>query len=311
MSSRHWGEIPNEPEPLPLDISDVIQRAMNGGPLPDLESLEDGLPDDEMTVPVAPVVGSPIVLQPPDSLVIYAISLHKYMYHMSEIIRVAQLAIDGNIMPCKEAAPPIPQPPEIFVKHKPNFLNFIPKEDTDFTLGKEVEIPVLSDTIVREVLKKSVCTLLAHIGYETTQESIVIILVDVLKQFYQVLCKKLENAINDEEKHGSAGFPNVIERVLIDMGMGGVKGLHDYYQSRVIKYIKVLYGRATELSEAYNNLLITKNPSTPESGRLISVKMEKEETEENPEVHLLDGEIEFASLESGFQLLNSLEAETK
>lgn len=37
----------------------------------------------------------------------------------------------------------------------------------DFTLGKDVEVPVLSEKIVDKVLRKSVCTLFAHIGYES------------------------------------------------------------------------------------------------------------------------------------------------
>lgn len=37
--------------------------------------------------------------------------------------------------------------------------------------------------------------------------------------------------------------------------MGGVKGLHDYYQSRVIKYIPVLQKRCEELNKHYESLL--------------------------------------------------------
>lgn len=40
---------------------------------------------------------------------------------------------------------------------------------------------------------------------------------------------------------------------------------------------------------------------------MMGIEIKKEEIEENPEVHLLDGEIELSSLETGFQLLNTLE----
>ncbi|KAL3280116.1 hypothetical protein HHI36_017621 [Cryptolaemus montrouzieri] len=188
----------------------------------------------------------------------YAISLHKYMNHMTEIIRLAELAMEMNVRPSEDAAPPIPPLPDIALKHKRNCLNFIPKEDTDFTLGKEIEIPVLSEEIVKKILRKCVCTLLGHIGYESTHESLLLLLVDVLKEFFKKLCSKLEIALYDEKVHEGSGFPNAIERVLVEIGMGGVKGIHDYYQSRVIKYINVLYGRSKELSDHYNNLLASK-----------------------------------------------------
>lgn len=38
------------------------------------------------------------------------------------------------------------------------------------------------------------------------------------------------------------------------MGMGGIKGLNDYYQNRVIKYINVLQKRCKELNNHYASL---------------------------------------------------------
>lgn len=49
--------------------------------------------------------------------------------------------------------------------------------------------------------------------------------------------------------------------------------------------------------------------------RVIRVKVEEEDINENdnPEVHFptIEGEVGLSSLETGFQLLNSLEAETQ
>ncbi|KAL3268307.1 hypothetical protein HHI36_007425 [Cryptolaemus montrouzieri] len=103
------------------------------------------------------------------------------MNHMTEIIRLAELAMEMNVRPSEDAAPPIPPLPDIALKHKRNCLNFIPKEDTDFTLGKEIEIPVLSEEIVKKILRKCVCTLLGHIGYEcefTKSVVVVALLID-------------------------------------------------------------------------------------------------------------------------------------
>lgn len=56
-------------------------------------------------------------------------------------------------------------------------------------------------------------------------------------------------------------FKNVIERVLTEMGMGGLKSLEDYYKYRVLQYNKVLENRCKELHEDYMSLTIPKLPS--------------------------------------------------
>lgn len=41
--------------------------------------------------------------------------------------------------------------------------------------------------------------------------------------------------------------------------MGGVAGLHDYYQTRVVKYIFTLRKRCSDLVEHYKALLLPNN----------------------------------------------------
>lgn len=65
-----------------------------------------------------------------DPLMLYAISLHKYTNDMTEMIRVAELATEMNLIPPEDAAPPMPIMPEIHVKHQRNSLNYIPKDFT-------------------------------------------------------------------------------------------------------------------------------------------------------------------------------------
>lgn len=65
-----------------------------------------------------------------DPLVLYSISLHKYVNDMTEMIRVAELATETNLIPPKDAAPPMPVMPEIDIKHKRNNLNYMPKDCT-------------------------------------------------------------------------------------------------------------------------------------------------------------------------------------
>lgn len=49
---------------------------------------------------------------------------------MTEMIRVAELATEVNLIPPEDAAPPMPEMPQIDIKHQRNSLNFITKELT-------------------------------------------------------------------------------------------------------------------------------------------------------------------------------------
>lgn len=49
---------------------------------------------------------------------------------MTEIIRVAKLATETNLIPPVDGAPPMPSMPEINIKHKRNNLNYMPKIHT-------------------------------------------------------------------------------------------------------------------------------------------------------------------------------------
>lgn len=104
-----------------------------------------------------------------DPIMMYAITLHKFAAEMTEQIQLAELTIDSNltILQSEEGTPKIPEPPEIYYKHVPNNLNFIPKVKTDFTEGKPVNHPELSHAVAKSVLMQSVATMFAHIGYES------------------------------------------------------------------------------------------------------------------------------------------------
>lgn len=183
-----------------------------------------------------------------------------------------------------------------------------------FSLGEAEMSPEISSTVVKQILTKSIATMFAHIGYETTHSSVLNILVDVLSAFLKKIIYHFKIAQEDEENGQRDGFPNIVERVFVELGMGGVKGLHDYYQTRVMKYVSVLQKRCKELNKHYESLLIRKPPS-PESkdNKMIRVNVEEDEDIkiDNPQVHLaIDGDVGFSTLDAGFQLLSSLEAGT-
>lgn len=51
-------------------------------------------------------------------------------------------------------------------------------------------------------------------------------------------------------------FQNILERVFVEIGIGGLKGLHDYYENRIVKYVNVLKKRCEDLNDHYENLLV-------------------------------------------------------
>ncbi|XP_057661034.1 STAGA complex 65 subunit gamma-like [Diorhabda carinulata] len=299
--TTHWGEI--EPKPASVftipDITTEIEKSMDKFCLSEFDDEVDREKVED------------IVLPPIDPLVSYAISLHKYANDMTEMIRVAELATEMNLIPPEDAAPPMPLMPEVVLKHKRNKLNFIPQVMTPFTSGKEVEFPELSEAVVKNLLKKSICAMFAHVGYETTHQSVLDTMTDVLETFLQTFCHKVVE-YTDSIEHQDIGFSSIIEKVLIETGMGGVRGLHDYYQNRVIRYIDVLKKRCVELNEHYAALLIPKSPSpTNKFNSIVRVKVEEDENVvevENPELHFASFEGDASVIESGLQLLHSLEA---
>ncbi|XP_022918049.1 STAGA complex 65 subunit gamma [Onthophagus taurus] len=303
----HWGEIERENDDIFVpDITADVERSMNKFCLAEYDANQDqhNLNKTEQ-----------ITLQNMDPLIMYTINLHKHANDMTEMIRVAELAIESNLIPPEDAIPPIPDKPNLILRHSRNSLNYIPKRFTAFSLGKEIDVPEISYAGAKQVLIKCVAVLTAHIGFETTHQSVLDFLTEILEAFLLKLGEDLRVAIDDQKEGRLCGFPNPIERVLTELGLGGTKGLHDYYQNRVIKYIEVMQKRCRELNNYYTQLLIPRTSSPVDKlNRMVKVKVEEEDTSDfdNPEMHFptLEGEIGLLSLETGFQLLNSLEAET-
>lgn len=266
--TSHWGEIIENETAGPaeaIDVSSDIERAITSDLFPNYNY--DG---DLM------LRNLDINLPPMDPLVMHTIALHKYDNDMAEKINLADVAMDVMIMTPNDEDLLIPPMPEIQFKHKPNCLNFIPRDFTDFSKGIDVEMPELSKNVVREILNKCIATLFAHIGYETSYQSVLDVLVDVVDMFYKNLCTKLRETVEDEENHQCTGFPNAIEKVLVDMGMGGAKSLHEYYQNRVIKYMHIMEMRCLESVDHYRKLLAVESPPPNLFQEISEVKKEQD-----------------------------------
>ncbi|XP_044261855.1 uncharacterized protein LOC123009540 [Tribolium madens] len=298
---KYWEEkrMERKREQVP-DVTADIELSMNKFFLNNLEENENRVKTQKITVP------------PLNPLILYSITLHQQANNISKTIKQNEITLNAKKVDFQ--LPEFDLSENLTIRHN---LNFSKDDFMSFNRGQEVEVNELSKTIVHKILTKSIATLFAHIGYETCQQSALDVLTDVLQEFYRKITCNVKIAIEDQEKYHS-GFPHVMERVLTEMGLGGIKGLNDYYQSRVIKYVSVLENRCKQLIEDYNNLLLPRPPSPVDKiNEAVRVKVEEEDVVEveNPEVHFstIDGDVNFSILEPGYQLLKSLdnlEAET-
>jgi len=295
MSVQHWGEFPklitnSNNNFFMEEIKTEIERAMDPNSIP-------VMPDHELEM-------EHVILDPPCPLIQYAIKLHKHAAEMTDMIRVAELALESDLRPPDDAATPIPEMPDINFKHKRNSFNFLPVETSDFIEGKPVDYPELSNVTAKEFLSKSVVTMLAHIGFETTHNSVLLLLTDVLEMFMKKLCRKFKTECELEVTDGLGGFACFPDKALTELGLGGMIGLHDYYQNRVIKYIGTLRKRSAQLIEKYKRLLDNQDNPTNLEIKTETMNM----TENGAEMHITGMDDGLSSLAVGYQLLNSLEA---
>lgn len=253
-----------------------------------------------------------ITLGKSDPYILHAINLHKYSHTLSDNIRTAQLALQSNLTLPKDLPPPIPALPKLNRNNVPNKFHYLEKKFTPFTLGEHVDQIELTSSIAKAYLTKATAALLAQLGFKQSHRSVLDLLTDVLETFMQKICLKYKIFNDDEINEMSGSFPSVIERTLADCGFGGCRNLHDYYQNRVINYTEVLTRRCESLNEHYRKLLEPFSPtlsnfdlngSFREGDCLNMVKIEGHEIN----LRTIENELSLSSLETGFQLLDSLE----
>ncbi|XP_060831717.1 STAGA complex 65 subunit gamma-like isoform X2 [Bombus pascuorum] len=161
-------------------------------------------------------------------------------------------------------------------------------------------IHYLTPETARSILKHAVITLLAHIGFEKSSNIAIETLTDIANHFLRRMTL-LMKAAYEQRDHG---FPDILERVLVETGIGGVAALHDYYQEYVLKFEDNMKKKVEAMIEKQRMVLDE-----------AANKLQFEELDEFgnvyrevPTLQLLDPEMGFPpSLDAGFQMLYSLE----
>ncbi|KAL6428046.1 hypothetical protein ACFW04_008432 [Cataglyphis niger] len=184
--------------------------------------------------------------------------------------------------------------------HLKNLFHFLPHQPKGNTLEDYSTVHHLMPQTARNLLRYAVTVLLAHIGFENSSDIAIETLTDVADHFLRRMTLLLKVA-TEQRDHG---FPDSVERVLLETGIGGVTALHDYYQEYVIKFEDNIRKQVEETIERQKMVLdeATSKLQFEELDEFGNVYREV------PTLQLLDPEKGFpSSLDAGFQMLYSLE----
>lgn len=102
--------------------------------------------------------------------------------------------------------------------------------------GKGEPVTELSWPSCRQLLYQSVATVLAHAGFESAQESVLETLTDLVHEHYLRITRLLRVAVDREARLGASPFPDVVEQVFHEVGIGSVLALQRFWQVRIKDY---------------------------------------------------------------------------
>ncbi|KAL3879103.1 hypothetical protein ACJMK2_031416 [Sinanodonta woodiana] len=148
------------------------------------------------------------------------------------------------------------------------------QKSVDFTRGKGKPPPVIDDVACRKLLRRSVAAICAHTGYDSCAESILETMTDIAHEFYLQFTRHLRTAADHAMQSGESGFPDIIQQVYHEMGIGSVTCLHDFYQYRVVNYHRIMEEQCQQLTAEYDKLKEKPIIKTQDTLSVIRIKEE-------------------------------------
>lgn len=235
-----------------------------------------------------------------DPVVVHTIKLMQHAKKLRGMISSIQQQQDGMDVDFPPA-PPIPEfngPPMKSNLQGP--VPFLPKDtESDFVSGIGETPPVVDEEACRKLLRKSTAALCAHIGFDTCSGSVLETLTDVAHEYFQDFCSRLQNAADNKLLHGYSGFPDIVEQVYHEMGIGSVIEIHDFYQSRIINHHTSMQQTCAQLMAEYEKL---KQPIMVKQMDTVPVIRIKEESSSEIQFPVLDENDELNDAEQLLQL---------
>ncbi|XP_076288495.1 uncharacterized protein LOC143212989 isoform X3 [Lasioglossum baleicum] len=186
------------------------------------------------------------------------------------------------------------------VKETQSSFQFLPVQKERSAFKDSSTVHYLTPETTRAILRHAVTVLLAHIGFEKSSDIAIETLTDIADHFLRRMTLLMKAAYEQKDHQ----FLDIVERVLLETGIGGVAALHDYYQEYVLKFEENMRKKAETMMEKQRMVLDE-----------AANKLQFEELDEFgnvyrevPTLQLLDPEMGFPpSLDAGFQMLYSLE----
>lgn len=264
---RYWGEIPAVSAPQGRSSFDFLQR----------EFRQVEMQDPPLHQPSAPRPRPTTMLDVPSepcSLTIHTVQLCQHVTRLRSLLATAQQgqqplassttdgqgtfkSEEGEPLPPRPPTPTMPDdllPPDNKGPSLPFQLRHSNPE-SDFYKGKGEPVTELNWPSCRQLLYQSVATVLAHAGFETAQESVLETLTDLVHEHYLRLTRLLRVAVDREARLGATPFPDVVEQVFHEVGIGSVLALQRFWQTRIKDYHSYMLQVSSELSAEYERVV--------------------------------------------------------
>ncbi|XP_068608460.1 STAGA complex 65 subunit gamma [Brachionichthys hirsutus] len=257
---RYWGEIPG-PAGVPPSRSsfDLLQREFRSVEMQDpplhQPSAQRPRPTTMLDIPSEPC-----------SLTIHTVQLCQHARRLRGLLAQGQSSSEGGnrqeeadaSLPLRPPTPPaVPDdllPVDSKAPRQPFQLRHSNPE-SDFYKGKGEPVTELSWPSCRQLLYQSVATVLAHAGFESSQESVLETLTDLVHEHYLRITRLLRVAVDREARVGTSPFPDVVEQVFHEVGIGSVLALQRFWQVRIKDYHSYMLQVSKDLSEEYERLV--------------------------------------------------------
>lgn len=212
----------------------------------------------------------------------HTILLNQYAKNIRHLISVVQqqyYSVKSNgdgleplNFPPTPPIPPFTQPPEQPRNTQP--LPFMAKHlDSDFQRGCGVSPQLYNDVTTRKLLRRAVAVVLTHAGFDTCTTSMLETVTDICDEFMTRMTSSLRHLRDREAHEGYTGFPDIMDHLFHDMGLGDVTTIHDFYQSRIVSYHHHMMKTCRQLVDDYERV---KNPDFRHSGEFKMARVKEE-----------------------------------
>ncbi|XP_056424595.1 STAGA complex 65 subunit gamma [Hyla sarda] len=274
---RYWGEIPVPAGQASRNSFDLLQREFRT-----VEMQEPPLHQPSANRPRATTMLD--IPSEPCSLTIHTIQLIQHNRKLRGLIAAAQTQNQQPVEGIKvEESEPLPQrppspalpddllPQDCKTPRLPFQLRHSDPE-SDFYRGKGEPVTELTYHSCRQLMYQSVATILAHAGFDSANESVLETLTDIAHEYCQKFTKMLRFNVDREARLGQTPFPDVMEQVFYEMGIGSVLSLQKFWQQRIKDYHTYMLQVSKQLSEEYEKIVHPERVS--EDSKPVKIKEE-------------------------------------